>query len=157
MSNFFGKAGQKKDREKQKETEREWAHARALEHRMSGLPSENEKGNDLKDSVKPLRIDRHMYLCPRYSTCHSCAHFGLFYFLSSFDVASSFRFGDVRQKENVTGPSRKEISQQIFDDDSQREIAKKKGERERGRERKNEIENEQWKAKNLQINMTRSK
>lgn len=33
----------------------------------SRLPSENEKGNDLKDSVKPLRIDRHMYLCPRYS------------------------------------------------------------------------------------------
>lgn len=39
------------------------------------IAKEKEKGNDLKDSVKAFRIDRHMYLCPRYSVCHSFCRF----------------------------------------------------------------------------------
>lgn len=48
-------------------------------HTRTQIAKEKEKGNDLKDSVKAFRIDRHMYLCPRYSVCHSfCRFWGVF-------------------------------------------------------------------------------
>lgn len=62
--------------------EKKWWEKRGDKEREQAIvktetaKQENEKGNDLKVSVKPLRIDRHMYLCPQYSQfCHSFIYF----------------------------------------------------------------------------------